>query len=353
MSGFGMEGIVHAFGGQPVIAGASLEVAEGELACLLGPSGCGKTTLLRLAAGLERLQRGRVVIDGEVVASAADGRHVPPERRRVGLMFQDYALFPHLTLAENIRFGLGKASAVPAFRVDEAMARVGLAAYATAYPHTLSGGQQQRAALLRVLAPCPRVLLLDEPFSDLDVNRRVQVRESTLDLLKESGAATLMVTHDPEEAMFMADRILVMNAGRIVQSGSPFDIYFHPADAFVAELFGPVNRLPGIVRNRAVDTPIGRFEAPGIVEGSPVDVLIRVEGLVVMANGAADGSSPVAARVVSLRLLGRTSHLSLRVPVGDGKDVGLQCRVPGLLPLRPGETVHIGVDHSQSFVFPA
>ncbi len=199
------------------------------------------------------------------------------------------------------------------------MARVGLAAHATAYPHTLSGGQQQRAALLRVLAPGPRVLLLDEPFSDLDVNRRVQVRESTLELLKESGAATLMVTHDPEEAMFMADRILVMNAGRIVQSGPPFDIYFRPANAFVAELFGPVNRLPGVVRDHAVETPLGRFAAPGIAEGSPVDVLIRLEGLIVMANGAADGSPPVAARVVSSRLLGRTSHLSLRVPAGSGK----------------------------------
>ena len=353
MSGFGMEGIVHAFGGQPVVAGATLDVKRGELACLLGPSGCGKTTLLRLAAGLERLQRGRVVIDGEVVANAADGRHVPPEKRRVGLMFQDYALFPHLTLAENIRFGLDKASAAPAFRVEEAMARVGLAPFAEAYPHTLSGGQQQRVALLRVLAPGPRVLLLDEPFSDLDVNRRVQVRESTLELLKESGAATLMVTHDPEEAMFMADRILVMNGGRIVQSGSPFDTYFHPADAFVAELFGPVNRLPGVVRGHAVETPLGRFEAPGIADGIPVDVLVRVEGLVVGADGAADGEAPVAARIVSSRLLGRSSHLSLRVPAGNGEEIALQCRVPGILPLHPGETVQIGVDRGQSFVFPA
>jgi len=352
MSGFSMEGIVHAFDEHAVIAGVSLEVRRGELACLLGPSGCGKTTLLRLAAGLERLQRGRVVIDGEVVAHAANGHHVPPERRRVGLMFQDYALFPHLTLAENVRFGLGGPSAT-AFRVEEAMARIGLESFAQAYPHTLSGGQQQRVALLRVLAPGPRVLLLDEPFSDLDVNRRVQVREATLELLKESGAATLMVTHDPEEAMFMADRILVMDAGRIVQSGSPFDIYFHPASAFVAELFGPVNRLPGTVRGQAVDTPIGRFDAPGLADGSRVEVLVRVEGLEARPHGTDGDPPPIRARVVSSRLLGRSSHLSLRVPAGDGPGVALQCRVPGVLLPDPGETVGLDVDRGQSFVFPA
>lgn len=351
MSGFAMDGIAHAFGDHPVIAGVSLEVRQGELACLLGPSGCGKTTLLRLAAGLERLQHGRVVIDGRVVANAADGHHQPPERRRIGLMFQDYALFPHLTLAENVRFGLDGSSA--AFPVEETMARIGLDSLAHAYPHTLSGGQQQRAALLRVLAPAPRVLLLDEPFSDLDVNRRVQVRESTLDLLKESGAATLMVTHDPEEAMFMADRILVMDAGRIVQSGTPFDIYFHPASAFVAELFGPVNRLPGVVHAHAVDTPIGRFEAPGLADGSRVEILVRVEGLEIRPDGGKDDPSSVRARVVSSRLLGRSSHLSLRTPAGDGREIALQCRVPGVLLPAPGETVRLGVDRDQSFVFPA
>jgi iron(III) transport system ATP-binding protein len=353
MSGFYMEGIAHAFGSRPVVAGVSLDVKRGELACLLGPSGCGKTTLLRLAAGLEPLQHGRVIIDGEIVANAADGCHVPPEKRRIGLMFQDYALFPHLTLTENIRFGLDGVSTIAAFRIDEAMARIGLAPFADAYPHTLSGGQQQRVALLRALAPGPRVLLLDEPFSDLDVNRRVQVRESTLELLKESGAATLIVTHDPEEAMFMADRILVMDAGRIVQSGPPFDIYFHPTSAFVAELFGPVNRLPGVVRGHAVDTPIGRFEAAGVADGRRVDILVRVEGIKVRPDGEADGQTPIVARVVSSRLLGRSSHLSLRVPAGYGEDVALQCRVPGVLAFRPGDTVRLGVDRDLSFIFPA
>jgi len=352
MNGLSLEGIIHAFGEQPVIAGMSLDVARGELACLLGPSGCGKTTLLRLAAGLEHLQRGRIMIDGEVVANAADGHHVPPERRSVGLMFQDYALFPHLTLAENVRFGL-KGASFRGFRVEEALARVGLAPFARAYPHTLSGGQQQRAALLRVLAPGPRVLLLDEPFSDLDVNRRIQVREATLDLLKEAGAATLMVTHDPEEAMFMADRILVMNAGRMVQSGSPFDIYFHPDDAFVAELFGPVNRLPGVVRDRVVDTPIGRFDAPGLTDASRVEILIRLEGLAVMADDGTDNRPSFPARVASSRLLGRSSHLSLRISDGSGGYIALQCRAPGVLLPNPGDVVHICVDRSQVFVFPA
>lgn len=348
MSGLDVQGIAHAFNRHPVLDGVSLGVERGQLACLLGPSGCGKTSLLRLAAGLERLQQGRILIDGRIV-SDTDGTHVPPERRGVGLMFQDYALFPHLTVSENICFGLPGPSAGGGFPVAAAMARVGLTAHANAYPHTLSGGQQQRVALLRALAPAPRILLLDEPFSDLDVNRRVQVRESTFSLLKEAGAATLMVTHDPEEAMYMADRIFVMKAGRIVQAGTPSDIYFRPSDPFVAGLFGPVNRLSGTAVGQHVTTPIGRLAAPGLTDGCPVDILVRMEGLEIPV----DGRPSVAARIASARLLGRSTHLDLRVPTGDGDDISLQCRTPGVPLLRPGDTVRIAVDRAHCFVFPA
>lgn len=249
MSGLHLRAISHAYGRNRVLSGVSVFVAPGELVCLLGPSGCGKTTLLRIAAGLEDLQTGVVEIDGSVVADGAQKRSLPPEQRGVGLMFQDYALFPHLNVRDNVTFGLGKASGSRSAWLDDALTSMGVENYANAYPHTLSGGQQQRVALLRALAPQPRVLLLDEPFSGLDVTRRAQIRADTLQVIKQTGVATLMVTHDPEEAMFMADRILVMNEGRVIQDGRPTDLYFSPADAFVAELFGPVNRFRATVQD--------------------------------------------------------------------------------------------------------
>ncbi|MEQ9575581.1 MAG: ABC transporter ATP-binding protein [Rhodospirillales bacterium] len=241
--GLHMLNVSHAFGDNTVVSGVSVFVNPGELVCLLGPSGCGKTTLLRLAAGLETLQVGRITIGEDTVADGHGGAQMPPEKRNVGLMFQDFALFPHLTVYENIVFGLADKDRTRRDWARGTLATMGLGDYADTFPHTLSGGQQQRVALLRALAPAPRVLLLDEPFSGLDVNRRAQIRQDTFHILSRSGIATLMVTHDPEEAMFMADRILVMQHGRIVQSGTPVEIYFHPQTVFVAELFGPVNRL--------------------------------------------------------------------------------------------------------------
>ncbi|MCB2102435.1 MAG: ATP-binding cassette domain-containing protein, partial [Rhodobacterales bacterium] len=190
--GLGFERVSHAFGPKVVVDDVTIDVPAGALTCLLGPSGCGKTTLLRLAAGLEPLRRGRILIGGAVVADGETRFSIPPERRNVGLMFQDYALFPHLTLRENVAFGLaGRGDGRQAW-VDGAITRIGLGGLAGKYPHTLSGGQQQRAALLRALAPQPGVLLLDEPFSGLDVTRRAQIREETLALLRDTGVATLM-----------------------------------------------------------------------------------------------------------------------------------------------------------------
>ncbi len=359
MNGLSLTGITHAYGGRAVVLDASLGAPAGKLTCLLGPSGCGKTTLLRIAAGLEIVQHGRVAIGERVLADGDDRRHVPPEERGIGLMFQDHALFPHLTVFENITFGL---SDPPPGRLQwarEALARAGMAGFADAYPHTLSGGQQQRVALLRALAPEPRVLLLDEPFSDLDVNLRLQVREETLGLLKETGITTLMVTHNPEEAMFMADHIAVMNEGRIIQAGTPVEIYFRPTDRFVAALFGQVNRFAGVVEGGRVHTPVGGFAAPGLADGRQAHVLVRAEGLrlaVAGTNGPSAGAraperNATPARVISAHLLGRSSHIHLGAAGPDGAEVVLHAHVPGVFLPETGALVSVSVDEKQAFVF--
>ncbi|MCB2102723.1 MAG: ABC transporter ATP-binding protein [Rhodobacterales bacterium] len=349
MTAISLTDVHHAYGANTVVRGVGFDAGPGTLTCLLGPSGCGKTTLLRLAAGLEPLQRGAIAIGGETVADPARGIDVPTEKRGVGLMFQDYALFPHLDVLGNITFGIADRPRERQTWAHLALERMDLAALARAYPHTLSGGQMQRVALLRALAPEPRVLLLDEPFSGLDVTRRAQVREETLALLRETGVASVMVTHDPEEAMFMADSLLVMDQGRIVQAGRPADIYFQPASAFVAALFGPVNRLEGRVAGGRVDSPLGPFPAPGLAEGTRAQVLVRPEGLAVVAGPALNGACP--ARVDFARLLGRSSHLRLRG--GDSAaDLVLEARVPGVFLPDDGAAVAVTVDPDQAFVFP-
>jgi iron(III) transport system ATP-binding protein len=357
----GISELSHVYGERRAVDGVTLTVAPGELVCLVGPSGCGKTTLLRIAAGLEPLQQGRIIIDGCAIAEPR--YHVPPEARGVGFVFQDYALFPHLTVAGNVGFGLHRmAAAERKARIDEVLAQVGMGEHAESYPHQLSGGMQQRVALARALAPRPRVMLLDEPFSGLDTRLREQIRDDALHVLKSSGTATLMVTHDPEEAMFMADRLAIMRAGRVEQQGSPVEVYAHPATAFVAAFFGQVNELHGMARDGAVITPFGALPAPDLADGTAVDVLIRPEALKL---SAADAQHPIVARVMAARLLGRSSwvHLSLIDPaVGQGAagpregqagHIHFHARVPGRFVPREGEILAIGLEASQAFVFPA
>ncbi|WP_341704760.1 ABC transporter ATP-binding protein, partial [Ferrovibrio sp.] len=231
--GLALSGITHHFGDRRAVDDVSFTVAPGEILGLLGPSGCGKSTTLRLAAGLEDLQQGEVRIGGRVVARP--GAALPTEQRHVGMVFQDHALFPHLTVADNIMFGLSR---LPAAERQQRAAlwagRLGLQHHLDAYPHQLSGGEQQRVALARALAPEPRVMLLDEPFSSLDSRLRDQIRDETVAVLKQAGTATLLVTHDPDEAMRMGDRIAIMRAGRIEQLDTPARVYGAPGTPFAA-----------------------------------------------------------------------------------------------------------------------
>ena len=266
------------FGRTAAVADVTLSLKPGEIACLLGPSGCGKTTLLRIAAGIEKPDSGRLLFDGQEMAGPT--RFVPPEKRNIGLMFQDFALFPHLSILENVAFGLKNLPPAEARTIaGHALERVGLAHYAANYPHHLSGGEQQRVALARALVPRPQVMLMDEPFSGLDQRLRESVRAETLTLLRETRASCLLVTHDPVEAMGLADRIFLMRQGNLIQSGTPEQLYRQPVDAAAARFFSDTNELTGQVKGAAVETPLGVFPAPRQVKGPQALVLIRPQGI--------------------------------------------------------------------------
>ena len=312
------EDIHHSYHGRETIRGISLAAEPGEVLCLLGPSGSGKTTLLRIAAGLEVQSRGRVLIDKREASGPAV--FLPPEKRGIGLMFQDFALFPHLNVLDNVRFGL---NALPArdglAAAQAALERVGLAHYAEKYPHALSGGEQQRVALARALAPRPGVLLMDEPFSGLDSRLKDTVRADTLTILRESRATAIVVTHDAEEAMRMADRIALLRDGRLVQLGSSDELYRRPADLFAAAFFSEINQFEGRVCNGGVETPLGTAPAPHLPDGCEASIAIRLSDVRVAPQG-----NGLEARIRSRRFLGVVELLELAVP---GREAPIRARV--------------------------
>jgi iron(III) transport system ATP-binding protein len=339
------QGVGHAYDGVPVLGDIDLEVGAGEVMSLVGPSGCGKSTLLRLAAGLEPLSIGSIRIAGRLVSGG--GVQLAPEDRRIGFVFQDIALFPHLTVADNVAFGLRRLAAPERRRrALAALGQLDLAGFAEAFPHTLSGGQQQRVALARALAPDPKLMLLDEPFSGLDARLRDRLRDETLDLLKARGVAAVVVTHDPEEAMRMGDRLAVMSRGRIVQCGTPSELYRRPATAFVAAFLGEVERFEGRVERGHIRTPLGVVPAGELAEGSAALALVRPEGLV-LEPAAAPGLPQ--ARVIDARLLGRSTLIRLAL---DGVPAPLHSRMPGDFLPEPGAIVSIRLDRRRTHVFP-
>lgn len=343
--GLRVEGVSHAYGARRVIEEVNLAVVGGEVHCLVGPSGCGKTTMLRLIAGLEPLQGGRISIDGDLVAQPRDS--LMPEQRRVGLMFQDFALFPHLRVVDNVAFGLRDLSGRQRQqRAQELLAQVNMSGHADSYPHMLSGGEQQRVALARALAPRPRLMLLDEPFSSLDASLREQLREDTVALLRRAGTPVLMVTHDAEEAVRVADQIHVMLEGRIVQHGTPAQLYARPVSPFVAGFFGPLNRLKGWVVAGMVSTPLGSVEVAGLPDGTPVEVLIRPEALRPMRDG---GASTVRFEVCRVRDLGTSRILEFQVPEGPTLSVCMVSQDDFVV----GDVVAVAMDPRQVHVYPA
>jgi iron(III) transport system ATP-binding protein len=328
-----VEGLTRSFGRLPVVTDLTFEARQGELVALLGPSGCGKTTTLRMIAGLEPQDRGSIAIAGTVVAS--DTVFVPAERRRVGMVFQDYALFPHMSVERNVAYGIGRGRA-NARRVDDVLDLVGLAGMKDRAPAELSGGQQQRVALARALAPAPDLVMLDEPFSNLDQKLRVSVRRDVRSILREAGTTAILVTHDQEEALSLADRIVVMNRGQVEQSGSPEELYHRPATRFVAEFIGDAQFLRATARDRTAHTIIGDVPLANESQGS-VDVLVRPEHL--RLDRQRPEASGVHGRVISREYFGHDQLLTVGLDKGDV----VVARLGAYSGIRPGDGVWVSV----------
>ncbi|MCB9993747.1 MAG: ABC transporter ATP-binding protein [Hyphomicrobiaceae bacterium] len=329
--------------GHLILDQLSFDLRPGEVVCLLGESGSGKSTVLRVAAGLQSVSGGEVRVND--VLMSAPGIHMPPQKRGVGLMFQDFALFPHMTLLQNTMFGLADLPKKDAIqRAVAALARVGLDHRQNDYPHTLSGGQQQRLALARSIAPRPGILMLDEPFSSLDARLRETVRSEALAILRETRATTLIVTHDPEEAMVLADRIALLRDGRIIQIDDGARLYESPVDLGAARFLSPLAEIAATVHNQKAETPLGIVNAPGRPDGAEVIVAIRPTGALTLSHGAGG----VPGRVVAKREALGTDLLEVAVA---GIDTPIHLRRPSDPNLGRGNDVSLGLNAEHVLVF--
>jgi putative spermidine/putrescine transport system ATP-binding protein len=336
-----LEGIGKRFGSNTVVREVDIAVMPGEFVSFLGPSGCGKTTILRMVAGFETPSTGRIIVDGK------DITRLPPNRRNVGMVFQAYALFPNMNVAGNIGFGLkiaGASSADVARRVDEMLDLIGLAGYEKRYPFELSGGQQQRVALARALAARPAMLLLDEPLSALDAKIRLSLREQIRSIQHQLGITTIFVTHDQEEALSMSDRIVVMNAGRVEQIGTPFEVYNRPATRFVASFVGTLSVLNGTVAEpatgavRVAGTTIENLALPkGIAKGAPLPLAVRPEA--VRFGKANGGDVSISGEISDVDFLGSVIRIRLKV---EGEVLSLDTfNDPSAAPPRRGDRLDV------------
>ncbi len=339
-----ISGVQYAYNGRRVLNDFSLTLARGQIGCVLGPSGCGKTTALRCIAGFENVAAGRIAVNGKEVSRP--GRSVPPEERRVGMVFQDYALFPHLTVAANVGFGLHQLELVERERrIAQTLEIIGMSKSGQRYPHELSGGQQQRVALARALAPQPELLLLDEPFSNLDVDLRERLGLEIRDILKQQGMTAILVTHDQHDAFAIADEIGIMSKGRIEQWGTPYDLYHRPATRFVADFVGQGAFLPGrVLAGHRIQLELGTFQSNvphDWAHGTTVDVLLRPDDIL------HDDASPLQARVLHKAFRGAEFLYTLQLPAGG--------RVLSLVPSHHNHAVgekigiRLEIDHVVAF----
>lgn len=339
----------HSINNQKVLQNINLELEKDKIACILGPSGCGKTTLLKLIAGLEKVTTGDIIINDEIVSS--NTMHLKTEKRKIGFLFQDYALFPHLTVKENLNFAISNGKKEK-HDIEEIIEIIKLPNSLHKYPHELSGGEQQRVALARSIIAQPGLLLLDEPFSSLDLSLKEEVRDDTLHLLQKSNISVLIVTHDPFEAMFISNKIYIMQKdGQIVQSGSPRQLYNEPINSYVAGFFGETNKFKGMVKNAEVQTPIGKIKTHNNLESKEVVIHVRPQGIKLTQEKTPVNG--IKGTVMASKLMGSFSFVHLSVLDHNNEIVHVHSHMPASF--IPGQSTAVGIeiDDEQIYVFPA
>jgi iron(III) transport system ATP-binding protein len=338
----------HSINNYRILKNINIELEKDKIACILGPSGCGKTTLLKLIAGLEKIKHGEILLNNTAVSSSSI--HLPTEKRKIGFLFQDYALFPHLTVKENLNFAINNKEKKK-HNINEIIEVIKLPSSLQKYPHELSGGEQQRVALARSIISQPDFLLLDEPFSSLDLNLKEEIRDDTLHLLQKSNVTVLIVTHDPFEAMFISNKIYIMKkGGEIVQSGTPKELYNNPINSYVAGFFGETNKFKGVVKNSQVETPIGNISGLENMESKEVEIHVRPQGIKLQreltpVNG-------VKGTVMASRLMGSYSFVHISVLDKNNEIVHVHSHMPPTFSPIQSSAVGIEVDKNQVFVFP-
>ena len=348
-----VKNLSRSFGNLTVVDKISFQIFSGQVACLLGPSGCGKSTTLRMIAGVEKPSSGQIFVDEELTSNAYF--QVPPEARSIGLMFQDFALFPHLNVQQNVYFGLAGSKEFKEKRSLDLLERVGLAHLAFNYPHSLSGGEQQRIALIRALAPQPKIMLMDEPFSGLDDRLRDEVRDETFNLLRSEDAAVLMVTHDPQEAMKVADEIALMRDGKILQRGAPYNIYNAPVDLKALQFFSDANSIQATLKGSLADTPFGQFFAPGLADGTDIDIVFRPQHIRIDFDRKGQGPLPTASQGVAARgivkrarFVGNESLIEFEMDFGST----IKVTVPNVFLPNKGHPLWLTVPRDKCYIFP-
>jgi iron(III) transport system ATP-binding protein len=343
-----IENLSHKINNKLILNDINLDLEKDKIACLLGPSGSGKTTLLKLIAGLEKVQEGKIFLNNSEVSSAT--KHLKTEKRKIGFLFQDYALFPHLTVKQNLNFPLNSKNSN--YNLDDIINLIKLPDSLNKYPHQLSGGEQQRVALARSIIAQPDILLLDEPFSSLDLNLKEEVRDDTLHLLQKSNISVIIVTHDPFEAMFISNQIYIINhEGEIVQTGTPYELYNNPMNSYVAGFFGETNIFEGKVIHGKISTPIGIIDSPSEFENKNVVIHVRPQGI--KLSKEATPVNGVKGTVMASKMMGSFSFIHLSVLNKTNEIIHVHSHMPANFLPKQSSAVGIEIDKEQIFIFPS
>ena len=338
----------HFFGEKEALSNLNFSIDHNSIVSVLGPSGCGKTTLIRLIAGLEQIQNGEIFLEKSLVANK--NLNVPPEKRSISYVFQDFALFPHMTVLENISFAAGSKSNKKQL-IDQVINLSKVENFLDKYPHSLSGGEQQRVALARSIAVQPKLLLLDEPFSDLDINLKREIIDDTLHLINSLESSAIVVTHNAEEAMFLSDTILVMEKGKLLQIGTPHEIYFKPSNLYVASLFGETNIFQSKVIDNTCLTPLGRIKVSNLSNNQDVDVVIRPEAIKLNLEKS-PLLNPNSGVVVDSKFLGNSAIIHMTVNDERNNKHHIHSKVMGNFLPPPASSVSVTLDEDHVFIFP-